>query len=159
GRLFERTREGVTPTNLGEFVVTGARVVLADMDHLLDGALERVRPRRPDGPVRVGGSGALPPLFAARLRTALQLSAGVTDMEPGRGALLGLINNGRIDFGIIENYRDLPLPLPESVRVKLLVVEPAFVALPEGHPLGELDSVPLTELAELEWVVDPPSES
>lgn len=159
GRLFERTREGVTPTDLGDFVVTGARVVLADMDHLLDGALERVRPRRPGGPVRVGGAGALPPLFAARLRVALNLPEVATDMEPGNRALLNLLNSGRIDYGIVEAYRDLPLQVPEAVRVKLLVVEPVFVALPEGHPLGELDNVPLTELAELEWVVDPPSES
>lgn len=159
GRLFERTREGVTPTDLGEFVVTGARVVLADMDHLLDGAMERARPRRAGGPVRVGGEGALPPLFAARLRVALSLTEVATEVEPGKRALLNLLGSGRIDFGIVEAYRDLPLQVPDTVRVRLLVVEPVFVALPEGHELGELDSVPLTSLADLEWVVDPPSES
>src|SRR5206468_7648038 len=97
GRLFERTREGVTPTELGDFVVTGARVVLADMDHLLEGAAERVRPRRPGGPVRVGGTGALPPLFAARLRIALDLPEVGTEDEPRHRALLGQLESGRLD--------------------------------------------------------------
>lgn len=159
GRLFERTREGVTPTELGDFVITGARVVLADMDHLLDGASERVRPRRSGGPVRVGGSGALPPLFAARLRAALDLPEVGTEDEPGNRALLNLLESARIDFGIVETYRDLPLRIPEGVRVRLLTVEPVFVALPEGHRLGDLDAVPLADLADLDWAVDPPSES
>jgi DNA-binding transcriptional LysR family regulator len=159
GRLFERTREGVTPTDLGDFVVSGARVVLADMDHLLDGATERVRPRRSGGPVRVGGAGALPPLFAARLRLALDLTEIGTEDEPRHRALLGQVESGRLDFGIVEAYRDLPMRVPDTVRVRLIVVEPVFVALPEGHPLGELDTVPLGELAGLDWAVDPPSET
>jgi DNA-binding transcriptional LysR family regulator len=134
-------------------------VVLADMDHLVDGAAERVRPRRSGGPVRVGGAGALPPLFAARLRLALDLPEVGTEDEPRHRALLGQIESGRLDFGIVEAYRDLPLRVPDTVRLRLIVVEPVFVALPEGHPLGALDTVPLGELADLDWAVDPPSET
>jgi DNA-binding transcriptional LysR family regulator len=159
GRLFERTREGVTPTELGEFVMTGARVVLADMDHLLSGVSERVRPRPSGGPVRIAGNGALPPLFAARLREALTLPEVGTEDEAGTSALLHLLGDGRIDFGIVETYGDLPLRVPDAVRLRLLVVQPVFVGLPEGHPLGELDEVPLVALADLDWVVDPPSET
>ncbi|HSV67081.1 MAG TPA: LysR family transcriptional regulator [Mycobacteriales bacterium] len=159
GRLFDRTREGVTPTELGEFVVDGARVVLADMTHLLDGAAERVKPRQADGPVRIGGSGVMPPLFASRLRDVLGLPEVRLEDEPVARTLLRLVESLRVDFAIVETFRDMPVRIPEGVRTRLLVVEPAFVALPESHRLGDLDAVPLSALADMDWVVDPPSES
>src|SRR5262249_6534538 len=149
----------VTPTELGEFVMSGAGVVLADMDHLLAGVSERVRPRSAGGPVRVGGVGAMLPLLAARLRQALSLPEVGTEDEPSSATLLNLLGDGRLDFGLMETYGDLPLRIPDGLRVRLLVVQPVFVGLPEGHPLGELDAVPLGELADLDWVVDPPSET
>ena len=160
GRLFERTREGVRPTDLGYFVVDSARIVLADMTHLMDGVTERVNPRRSGGPVRAaGGSGPLVPLFAARLREALHLPEVGTEVESTNRALFKLLETGQVDFAIVGSYRDLPLRVPKHLLARLLVVEPSFVALPEGHLLGELDAVPLAVLAELDWAVDPPSES
>ncbi|MBI1759580.1 MAG: LysR family transcriptional regulator [Actinobacteria bacterium] len=160
GRLFERTREGMTPTELGDFLVSGARVVLADMSHLMAGVAERVKPRAAGGPVLVAGSaGPLAPMFAARLRSALDLPQVGTEVESGSRTLFRLVQSGRVDFAIVEAWRDLPYRIPEAVRARLLVVEPSFVALPEEHPLGALDVVPLARLAEEDWAVVPPTES
>jgi CRP-like cAMP-binding protein/DNA-binding transcriptional LysR family regulator len=123
-------------------------------------AAEGVLPRRGSGIVRLGGHGVLPPLFAARLRNALDLPEGSIEVESGNPTRpLRLIETGRIDFSTLEFYHDLPMRVPDTVRARLLVVEPVFVALPEGHPLGMLDAVPLGYLADLDWAVDPPSET
>jgi DNA-binding transcriptional LysR family regulator len=159
GQLFDRTREGVRPTELGDFVLTSARVVLADLARLVDGVSERVSPRRSGGPVKVAGeSGPLVPLFATRLREVLDLPEVSTEVEFGNRAVCKLLADGLVDYAIVGGYRDLPLRVPENLRARLLVVEPSFVALPEGHVLGELDAVPLAVLADLDWAVGPPSE-
>lgn len=160
GRLFERTREGMTPTELGDFLVSGARVVLADMAHLVSGVAERVQPRGSGSTVLVAGSaGPLAPLFAARLRHALQLPQVGTEVEAGTRSLYRLVQSGRADFAIVEMWRDLPHRVPEPLRSRWLVAEPAFVALPEEHPLGQREAVALADLAEEDWAVVPPTES
>ena len=52
--------------------------------------------------------------------------------------------NGQIDIGFT---RSIPAEVKRLLGYKLMFREPVMLAIPKGHPLAQLDAVPLTRLA------------
>jgi len=151
GPLFERSHTGMRVTDFGAYLV-GAGVVLADMDNLLAGAASRVR--QVGGEVRIGtGPGTIGPALA---RTVGDQLPGEVTLQVGiLGRLTEDLENERLDFAVLDECAGFPLPVSDRIDVRQIVAEPVFVALPEGHPLGDHSTVRLAELAEEDWVVQP----
>jgi DNA-binding transcriptional LysR family regulator len=159
GPLFVRHRGGASPTALGELVVAKARDLLPQLDsvqqevlsHLgfSDGRLSLRYVANP-GPLMVRLLDPLRELFPgadAKLRTEVNV-ATVVDLVAARQQDLG---------ALVEYEGKQPRPPRREVEQQVVAVEPAFVLLPDGHPMVKRPMLELSELASDIWVL-PPSE-
>jgi DNA-binding transcriptional LysR family regulator len=153
GRLFDRERTGMRVTELGAYLVSSARVVLADMDNLLAGTAARTR--KSTGEVRIGACpGAIGPTLARTVTEVLPTDQ-VTLEVAGIGQLAQDLESRRIDFAVLDECAGVPLPTSDRLDTRQLVAEPVFVALPETHRLSGAPAVRLADLADEDWVVAP----
>ncbi|WP_327314828.1 LysR family transcriptional regulator [Streptomyces sp. NBC_01235] len=155
GPLFVRTRQGAAPTALGEFVLAKARSVIVSFDAIQREAAAQVGfmdGRRPlrytanPGPLMVGLLDGLQSVFPGTevtLRTETHMSAALT-----------LVASGQQDLGtVVEYVRDDVPTLPPGVVTLTVATEPAFVLLPDGHPLAALPQVGIAQLRDARWVL------
>ncbi|QPP05689.1 LysR family transcriptional regulator [Streptomyces bathyalis] len=156
GPLFVRHRGGASPTALGELVVAKARELLPQLDsvqqevlsHLgfSDGRLSLRYVANP-GPLMVRLLGPLRSLFPgaeAKLRT-----------EPDVATVLDLVAARQQDLGALVEYEGSARPPRREVEQRVVAIEPAFVLLPEEHPMAGRPMLGLGELAEDVWVLPP----
>ncbi|MCY9784416.1 LysR family transcriptional regulator [Nocardiopsis sp. EMB25] len=156
GPLFHRGRSGVSPTELGEFVLVRARSVLLSMDDLLNDITAR---RSSPTTLRIGGVGPL----------ALELSARLPEVFPGVPVnvrteyspklVTDLVRAGRLDVGTTVDYVDRDLPADGPLAWAVLAVEPLYVALWENHPQADRPTVRLADLGDSPWALTPPDGS
>ncbi|WP_314174276.1 LysR family transcriptional regulator [Streptomyces winkii] len=156
GSLFVRHRGGADPTALGELVVAKARELLPQLDsvqqevlsHLgFSGGRLTLRYVANPGPLMVRLLEPLRALFPgaeARLRT-----------EPDVATVLDLVAARQQDLGALVEYEGGPRPERREVEQRVVAVEPAFVLLPEAHPMAERTMPGLDELARDVWVLPP----
>ncbi|GAA2409332.1 LysR family transcriptional regulator [Nonomuraea africana] len=153
GQIFRRGRRGVVPTALGQFVLTRARAALLIVDELVEGA-GSLDARA--GVVRVGGY-ATPVLSGLVKRLFESPDVSVTvHTEHSPRLLLELLASRRLDAAVLVDYPGHELPVVPSIGMRLVAVEPVFLAMSRGHPLAALDEVPLADLAGDDWVLSPP---
>ncbi|HWM36782.1 MAG TPA: LysR family transcriptional regulator [Streptomyces sp.] len=156
GPLFVRHRGGASPTALGELVIAKARDLLPQLDsvqqevlsHLgfSDGRLALRYVANP-GPLMVRLLDPLRELFPgadAKLRTEADV-ATVIDLVAAR----------QQDLGALVEYEGKPRPQRGEVEQQVVAVEPAFVLLPEEHPMAGQPMLDLRELADDVWVLPP----
>lgn len=160
GQLFERSTAGVEPTPLGQYVINSARAVLVHMDHLRAGA-DTMRAASKSVAVRLGGiPGFLLAPFIAGLRELLPNSEITSQIEPSSRVLIHLLDNERVDVALLREFPGFELRFPGGMERRVLIAtEPIFVALATGHPLAGRPVVDLADLAEEEWIGEPPDDS
>ncbi len=156
GDLFDRGRQGVTPTALGELVLARARVLLPAARELREDALKlAAAARSPAGQaaqLRIGTTGG--PYLAGMVRllektepdTEVVTSASFRALE-----LLDQVRADRIDCAAIGCCGEHGLPADPDLDVRKVAVEPVCVMLPETHPATRYDEVPLATLADMHW--------
>ncbi|GGM62295.1 LysR family transcriptional regulator [Dactylosporangium sucinum] len=155
GPVFVRDRHGVTPTALGQFVLTRAQAILLAMDELRrntgrHAALGRqtIRLGGVAGPITVGLADRVSDRFPdAEVRLHAEYSPRV---------LWDLMLADRLDAAAIVDYPDFTLRQPSTVQCAVIAVEPVFVAMCAEHPLAGRDEVTLAELANEPWALTPP---
>ncbi|MCD0450450.1 LysR family transcriptional regulator [Actinocorallia sp. API 0066] len=151
GQLFQRGRFGVLPTPFGQFVLTRARSVLLTVDELISGA------SAPENraTLRVGGY-ATPLLTGLVRRLFAEPEASITvHTEYSPRLLLDLLGAGRLDAAAIVDYPGYEPPVPSSVEIRPIAVEPIHALLPEHHPLADLAEIGLADLSDEDWVLTP----
>ncbi|MGW5053340.1 LysR family transcriptional regulator [Actinokineospora sp. NPDC004072] len=154
GRLFDRGRGGVTPTPLGQFLLTRARGVLLAVEELRRATGRQVCADRPQ--VRLGGVSC-----AVSIGLADRLSDLLPDVEVrlhgdySPRALWELLLADRLDAAAVVDYPGFPLNTPSTVLADVIAVEPVFVAMSDRHPLADRAEVDLAELAGERWAVTP----
>ncbi len=157
GQLFERGRNGVTPTPLGELVLSRARVLLPAARELHDDAIrlaaaERTQPG--SRPLRIGTTGD--PYLAGMVNrlseTAPQLEV-TTCVSFSALELLDQVQADRIDCAVVGccGEHGLPASAAAGLRVHSVALEPVCVMLPDGHPLAANETVDLADLSEERW--------
>lgn len=151
--LFDRSRDGMVPTDLGRTVLARARTVLAEMADL--------RGQAGTGPDEtVFRIGSMPgPILAAFIPHVERLHCGVLTVrshtDGSAAALIRMVQQNRLDATLLLDLGP-ESPPPEGLRrIVLVPAEPIFVALSERHPLAAKDVVDLADLAEERWVCDP----
>ncbi len=154
GALFVRSRQGASPTALGEFVLAKARSVLPSFDAiqresaLHTGSTEGRRPLRyvaTPGPLAVGLVRELQALFPGALPTLRT--------EPNMSTAVGLVLSGQQDLAAVAEYIRPSSELPSDLGSATIATEPAFVLLPATHPAATRPVVDLAELADAEWTL------
>ncbi len=142
--LFERARNGVSPTPIGERIIAQARIVLQETSNLLSLAEQG---KDPLGTVlSVGAIYTVGPYLFPRLVPRLRKLAPQMPLyieENYTASLRGKLSSGALDAIFVA----LPFTEPEVVT-RPLFDEPFVVLLPDDHPLAAQDSVDPAQLAE-----------
>jgi DNA-binding transcriptional LysR family regulator len=154
GELFLRGANGVTPTKLGEFVLTRAHAVLPAMDELqreltsdaADDGQRTIRLGEYPAPLLTGITRRLRELISAPLRMQTENSSALLGELVGAGILAG---------ATVMDYPRYALPIAPRVDSYVIAIEPGFVALPADHPLAALPEVDLAALREETWFTAP----
>ncbi|SES47815.1 LysR family transcriptional regulator [Actinokineospora terrae] len=152
GRLFERSRAGVVPTELGADLVRRARVVLAELD-----AFGSETAQGAGGPIRFGTvhMECVAALFE-RLELALPGAEVSMQIEPSSTALARSLTLGHLDVAVLGVAEDHDIPLPRDIGQRIIVPwVPVYVAVSAEHPLANAADVPLAGLADEAWISPP----
>lgn len=151
--LFERSRRGVLPNELGRCVVRYARLAQADLGQLrleMTGVLSGQGGHLAVGAIGGAITGVLIDALV-RLRAA-QPDLVVSLREDTSAGLLAALDEGRLDLALC---RTRVATRPELYHWELQAEEPAAVAVGPGHPLAGARKVRLADLASSRWVVYP----
>lgn len=155
GQIFLRDRNGVTPTPLGQYLLTRARGTLLAMEELRRNAVLHLPQEQPV--IRLGGiAGAVSVGLADRLSDLLPEADVRLQAEYSPRVLWELLLADRLDAVAIVDYPGFVLRHPVSVLAEVVAVEPTFVAMSRQHRLADREQVDLAELAEESWALTPP---
>jgi DNA-binding transcriptional LysR family regulator len=156
GELFERGRQGVTPTALGELVLTRARVLLPAARELQDDALRLAAAGRgPAGPMtklRIGTTGS--PYLAGMVRLLEKVEPDtevITSASFRATELLEQLRSDRLDCAAIGCCGEHGLPTDADLLVRKVAIEPVCVMVQDSHPAADLAEIPLAVLADMHW--------
>jgi DNA-binding transcriptional LysR family regulator len=151
-RLFTRSREGMALTEPGEALAARVPALLASWD----GVLRETRntAARAARVLRVGfiasaANEATPEIIAAfaRRRPGWRVDMRQTSWaDPTAG-----LPDGEVDAALLR----LPFPGQENLRVTVLLTEPRWVALADGHRLATRAEIPFAELWDEPFVAAP----
>jgi len=156
GELFERTRQGVSPTALGELILARARVLLPAARDLHEDAVRLAAQSRaqtmPRWRLRVGTTGGA---YIAGMMLVMEEAEPATEVVTTASfralELLDHVRADRLDCALIGCCGEAGLPTDPELHVRILAVEPVCVMLTERHPAAGLDEVPLALLADQHW--------
>ncbi|AWL41216.1 MULTISPECIES: LysR family transcriptional regulator [Streptomyces] len=149
GELFVRSRSGVAPTPLGEFVLSVAHRVLGEMDALTAGT----RAAAPHPALRLGCILlVLVDQLFGRLEAELPGHEIDITIEHSATVLVRMLEAGQYDAILFGEVADHEVPLPDGVAVRTLIPkEPACVRLSASHPLAGQKEIELADLAGETW--------
>jgi len=150
--LFRRTSRSVSLTPEGDALLVDAREIMQRMEQ----AVKRVQAvsRGEEGLLRVGFMGyALMTGYPQAIRAYKQCYPKVRMelWEFSTAHQLRMIAADDLDVGLISCVRGVPMKLDSLLFRK----EPFMLCLPEGHPLAELDAVPLERLEGVPLILFP----
>ncbi|MPZ62775.1 MAG: LysR family transcriptional regulator [Propionibacteriales bacterium] len=159
--VFERSRRGVMPTEYGCDVLNRSRIVLSEVSQIRGLDPRRVPQKGDLISADVGGFPGSPLwAFGARLETLVPAENIRLQTQWSMQMLLQMLESARLDCAILRQMPDFEIRLPDNVTGQVMVeVDPAFVALPSGHPLAAQEEIDLADLARETWVGEPPDDS
>ncbi|SEK52029.1 LysR substrate-binding domain-containing protein [Rhodococcus maanshanensis] len=148
--LYERGPRGITPTIFGEAFTAHARAVIAQLTQAGRHVFELAEADR--GTVVVGthlaGSNVLLPGAIARLKVERPLLTVIV-REGTPETLLVELEAGRVDLIVGR----LTSPTDQSAIRDTLYEESVELVTRARHPLAELDSLTLADLADYPWIL------
>ncbi|MDT8911319.1 LysR family transcriptional regulator [Amycolatopsis sp. PS_44_ISF1] len=159
GPLFVRSVEGVLPTHTGTELVRDAQSLLRHFESLQRSA--RLNAQQETGaPVKVGGIPAQQFSLLVNTLTATLPRREVTSRTIRETATLtALLGSGELDIAVLRQFPGFPVTPPPGTEHRLLLREPIFVGVAEGHDLAARGEIPLAELAGENWVMPDPDDS
>ncbi|MFE0171840.1 LysR family transcriptional regulator [Streptomyces sp. NPDC059002] len=148
GLVFVRSANGVVPTDLGERLIP----MLAELVQQADLVIVEAAAHASDV-FRFGSADWTPPSLLDALRSSLPVAEVQTEtFSPD--AAIDAVRRGALTVAMVPGVAlaesgDAPeLPLDSAVIVR----EPVWLALPQGHPLATGGSVDPSQLSSLVWV-------
>jgi DNA-binding transcriptional LysR family regulator len=98
--------------------------------------------------------GLLPPALRALARDHPRLRVCMREQDPHASVPLAV--RGEIDLGIVQDWFNVPLAIPEGLVKAPLADDVADVVLPDTHPLAGREMVDLGELHGESWIAQSP---
>ncbi len=152
-RLLDRTREGPKLTDAGRVLVAHAEAAIARLDEA-ERELAAIAGLE-GGELRLA---SFPSASATVLTEAVSVfhrrypsvRLSVADAEPEQS--LPRLRGGELDLALAFDYPSVPTAEERDLERTLVLTESMYIALPKRHPLAARKVVPLTELADSEWL-------
>ncbi|MFB7586907.1 LysR substrate-binding domain-containing protein [Streptomyces sp. NPDC056169] len=150
GALFERGREGVRTTALGDLVLDRARVVLPAVCELQEEAVRFAREGA--GGYRLGGThgpllgGLVDRLARTEPGSPVTTYTSWSEREIARG-----VAAGRLDFALVGVCGESAPPEAGRLAWTEVARDPVYVMLAADHPLASRTELGLAELAAEAW--------
>lgn len=151
--LFERSKSGIVPNQLGQCVIRYARLMRTDLGALCQEIAE-IRSGR-GGRIAIGAiMGAIPDLIVPTINWlhARQPKLSIELVEGGSDHLLHLLDQGRIDLAIA---RTTVSPNPSLYNYQPLADEPTSIVVGYTHPPIRAKHMTLKALERYHWVTYP----
>lgn len=154
--LFERSAAGVTPTERGEAVIEGARLLLASLRHVRQTAVDAERGQV----IRLGVAPFLAMTLVPRLLQTLEDGSArcqVLLREGPGSALLRHLLDGELDAILVAMSQEvIDMPGASNLSYRVLYDETLSIIAPRGHPLARRRTVQWRSLADERWILPPP---
>ncbi|MGW3560745.1 LysR family transcriptional regulator, partial [Streptomyces sp. NPDC000963] len=150
GELFERSREGVRTTALGDLVLERARVVLPAVCELQEEAVRFAR-EGAEG-YRLGGTHG--PLLGGLVDRIARTDPGApvtTYTSWSEREIAGGVVAGRLDFALVGVCGESGPPEAGRLAWTEVARDPVYVMLAADHPLAPRTEIDLAELAAEAW--------
>ena len=155
--LLERVGRGVVLTGPGRRLTDDGARVLAEVERLETGLC------RGDGAVAgrlrfstfsTAVRGLVAPALGALREAHPDLEVAVREEEPWR--TLELVAAGHTDLGLVHQWGDVPLDVPDGLVSTAVLHDEADVIVREDHPLADRDRLTPADLRDEAWVATPP---
>lgn len=156
GPLFERGRDGVRPTPLGELVLDRARVLLPAAQELQEEAVRFANAMSGLPRFRLGATHG--PLLGALVDRLVEEYPGATvttSTSWSTQEITGQVASGRLDFALVGVCGESRPQGAEQLAWREVGTDPVFVMLAADHPLAAERELVLDELAQEQWTVVP----
>jgi DNA-binding transcriptional LysR family regulator len=156
-KLLERNGRGVRLTDAAALLASHAERILAMVEEA-ESDLEAQRGEVVGGlalaAFPTAARGLVPAALRALGRRHPRLHVSLREQEPHTTVPLAV--RGEIDLGVVQDWFNVPLAVPDGLVKSSLVDDVADVALPPGHPLGAHSVIDLGELHAESWIAASP---
>lgn len=156
-KLLERNGRGVRLTDAAELLAAHAERILA----MIEAAESDLEAHRGEvvgelalSAFPTAARGLVPAALRALTRDHRRLTVCLREQEPH--AAVPLAVRGEIDLGVVQDWLNVPLAIPEGLIKAPLLDDVADLALPVDHPLAERHVIDLGELRDDSWIVPSP---
>jgi molybdate transport repressor ModE-like protein len=156
-RLLERNGRGIRLTDAATLLTRHAERILS----LVEEAESDLEAHRGSVVGELGiaafptaARGLVPAALRALARDHPRLSVRLREHEPH--VAVPLTVRGEIDLGIVQDWFNAPLAIPDGLVKASLADDVADLALPAAHPLAGRDVIDLGELGDQAWVAQSP---
>ena len=155
--LVDRTSRGVRLTDAGRALVEHAEVVLSRLA-AAEAELEAMASIR-GGRVRLAsfptaGASLLPPAVALFTERYPEVELSFIEREPEEAAQM--LRAAELEVALVFEYGDVNAPdfqrFYEGIELHPLVVDPMYLALPQGHPVARKPRVRLQDVKDETWI-------
>jgi DNA-binding transcriptional LysR family regulator len=158
-QLLRRTRQGVRPTEAGRLLVEHTEAILGRLSLAEAQVAELAGLRR--GHVRLGS------FFTALVFLSAEVTAGLETRHPDlfrnqhdvirddlvdRHTAFSRLAAGELDVAIVFEHEFEPDPPPDDVELVPLFDDPPRLLLPAGHPLADVPTATIADLAADTWI-------
>jgi DNA-binding transcriptional LysR family regulator len=156
-KLLERYGRGVRLTDAAELLAAHAERILAMVEEAesdLEAQRGAVVGELTVAAFPTAARGLLPRALHALRVEHPRLQVCLREHEPH--STVPLTVRGEIDLGVVQDWFNVPIAIPEGLVKAPLVDDIADVALPAGHKFAERDIVDLGELCDDTWIAQSP---
>lgn len=156
-KLLERNGRGVRLTDAAALLAAHAERILAMVEEAesdLEAQRGEVVGELAVAAFPTAARGLVPPALRALAQQHPRLRVCLREQEPH--AAVPLAVRGEVDLGIVQDWFNVPLAIPEGLVKASLVDDVADVALPAGHPLAGRSVIDLGELHGESWIAQSP---
>lgn len=156
-KLLERNGRGVRLTDAATLLAAHAERILAMVEEA-ESDLEAQRGEAVGelalSAFPTAARGLVPAALSALGRQHPRLKVTLREQEPH--ATVPLAVRGEIDLGVVQDWFNVPLVIPDGLVKAPLADDVADVALPAGHPLAGRSAIDLGELYGDSWIAQSP---
>ncbi|MEV6036155.1 LysR family transcriptional regulator [Nonomuraea sp. NPDC052116] len=156
-RLMERNGRGVRLTDAAGLLAEHAERILAlvetaeaDFEALRGEVVGRLNIAAFPTAVR----GLMPGALASLRERHPDLWVQLSEREPER--VVREVSRGELDLGVIQDWLNRPMALPEGLSRATLLDDVADIALPADHPLAHSRELELAQLRDDHWISGSP---